>query len=68
MKKKYALAIIKGESEIIMGLFNTKAEADIYGKENLVPHSAGLQYCYFGTFADGKPVGKSIKVYNYYNV
>ena len=68
MKKKYAVAIVKGDSEIIMGLFNTKAEADVYGKENTVPHAAGLQYCYFGTFLNGKPIGNNIKIYNYYNV
>jgi len=68
MKKKFAVALMKGEVEVILGIFNTKDEADRYGTQNPIPHSAGLQYCFAAPFAKGKPVGKNIKVYNYYNV
>ena len=67
MRKKYAVAITKGESEMIMGIFNTKAEADKFGTNNKVPHNAGLQYCFASTFRDGKPIG-NISVYDFYNV
>ncbi len=67
MKKKFAVALAKGENEMILGIFDTKAEADTYGKSNLVPHSAGLEYCFTATFVGGKPRGR-IKVYDYYNV
>ena len=68
MKKKFAVALMKGEIEVILGIFNTKAEADRYGMQNPVPHSAGLQYCFSAPFIKGRPVGSNIKVYNYYNV
>ncbi len=68
MKMKYAVAIMSGEDETILGIFNTKDEADRYGYENTLPHSAGLQYCFASKFSQGVPVGNSIKIYNYYNV
>ena len=68
MKMKYAVAIISGEDETILGIFNTKDEADKYGYENKLPHSAGLQYCFASKFSGGVPTGNSIKIYDYYNV
>lgn len=68
MKKKFAVALAKGESEMILGIFNTKDEADRYGKTNTLPHTAGLQYCFSAPFFKGKPVGNNIKIYSYYNV
>ena len=68
MKTKYAVAIMSGEDETILGIFNTKAEADDYGYSNRIPHSAGLQYCFASKFSRGVPVGNSIRIYNYYNV
>ena len=68
MKKKFAVALAKGESEMILGIFNTRDEADLFGRMNKVPHTAGLQYCFSAPFSKGKPVGKNIKIYNYYNV
>ena len=67
MKKKYAVAIAKGEKETIMAIFNTKAEADIYGRSNVIPHSKGLQYCFKSIFENGKPVG-NMRIYDYYNI
>ena len=68
MKMKYAVAIMSGEDETILGIFNTKAEADKYGYENKLPHSAGLQYCFASRFSGSMPIGNDIKIYNYYNV
>lgn len=68
MRMKYAVALMKGEEETILGIFNTKEEADRYGNSNRISHTVGLQYCYASKFSDGMPVGNNIKVYNYYNV
>lgn len=68
MKMKYAVAIMSGEEETILGVFNTKDEADKYGYANKLPHSKGLQYCFASKFSGGVPVGNNIKIYNYYNI
>ena len=68
MKVKYAVAIMSGEEETILGIFNTKREADNYGYNNVMPHSKGLQYCFSSKFSGKTPIGNSIKIYNYYNV
>lgn len=68
MKIKYAVAVMRGEEETILGVFNTKAEADNFGMSNRIPHAAGLQYCFASGFSRGVPVGNDITIYNYYNV
>lgn len=68
MKVKYAVAVMTGEEETILGVFNTKEEADYFGTHNRIPHAAGLEYCFSSKFSRGVPVGNNIKVYNYYNV
>lgn len=68
MKMKYAVALMRGEDETILGIFNTKAEADLYGRSNRISHTVGLQYCFASRFINGVPVGKNIKIYNFYNV
>ena len=68
MKMKYAVALMKGEEETILGIFNTKEEADLYGSSNRISHLVGLQYCFAAKFSNGLPVGKNIKVYNFYNI
>ncbi len=68
MKRKFAVALMKGECEAILGVFNTKEEADRFGESTKLPREAGLQYCFSASFAKGRPVGKNIKIYNYYNV
>ena len=68
MKLKYAVALIKGENESILGVFNTKEEADRFGEGSRIPKEAGLHYCFAAPFQKGRPVGKNIKVYSYYNV
>ncbi len=68
MRTKYAVALMKGENESILGVFKTKEEADRFGYSTHIPREAGLHYCFAAPFAKGKPVGKSIRVYNYYNM
>ena len=67
MKIKYAVAVIKSGNESILGVFKTQEEADRFGYETKLPRESGLQYCFASPFSKGKPVGKSIKVYSYYN-
>ena len=67
MKTKFAVALMKGEHESILGIFNTREEADNFGYATRIPREAGLQYCFAAPFAKGKPVGRNIKIYDYYN-
>ena len=64
---KYAVAIISGDEEKIMAIFDTKAEADAFGRSNRVPYDYGLQLCYSSLFLDDIPCGNSMNIYNYYN-
>ena len=66
MKLKYAVALLKGGEEKILGIFNTKAEADSFGVSNTLPTDAGLQYCFSALFLGDEPTG-NLKVYDYYN-
>lgn len=68
MEFKYAVALLKGDYERIMGVFDTKEEADVFGIKNRVPHEMGLQYCFATNFLAGVPQGNSMKIYSYYNV
>ena len=68
MKVKYAVALMKGENEAILGIFNSIEEADKFGFGTRIPREAGLHYCFAAPFAKGKPVGRNIRVYTYYNV
>lgn len=64
---KYAVAIFSGDEEKIMGVFDTKAEADAFGRSNLVPVERGIQLCYSSLFLGDTPTGNSMSIYNYYN-
>ncbi len=67
MEYKYAVALISGENERIMGIFDTKEDADEFGRSNTVPKEKGLQYCFSSLFTrNGKPRG-DMKIYDYYN-
>ena len=67
MEYKFAVALISGAEEIIMGIFDTKEDADAYGKAHVVPSERGLQYCFSSLFTrNGKPSG-DMRIYNYYN-
>lgn len=64
---KYAVALISGDEERIMGVFNTREEADEFGKSNIVPREIGLQLCYSSLFTGNVPLGNSMSIYCYYN-
>ena len=66
MKLKYAVALLKSGEEKILGIFNTKAEADKFGESNILPTEAGLQYCFSALFMGDIPKTE-FKVYDYYN-
>lgn len=67
MKTKYIVALMKGDSEKIMGIFESLAEADEFGGACRMPHEMGLQYCFSSPVYRGKPVGDSISIHSYYN-
>ncbi len=68
MELKFAVALLKGDNQQIMGIFDTKEEADRFGESNRVPHDKGLQYCFSTMFSRGGiPKGDSIRIYSYYN-
>ena len=66
MKLKFAVALLKSGEEKILGIFNTKAEADNFGENNILPTEAGLQYCFSALFMGDIPK-TDFKVYDYYN-
>ena len=68
MGYKYAVALLKGDEETILAIFDTKEEADTYGLINRIPHEEGLQYCFAANFYAGIPRGNSVSIYNYYNI
>ena len=68
MNTKYFVALIKGDEEKILGVFNTREEADRYGKTNVLPHDMGLQYCFCAKAKNNIPVKNNIRIYSYYNV
>ena len=64
---KYAVALFCGDDEKILGIFDTKAEADEFGRSNLVPAQCGLQLCYSSLFVGETPMGDDMSIYGYYN-
>lgn len=67
MEYKYAVALINGEEEKILGIFDTKEDADEFGMANVLPKDRGLQYCFASLFTKtGKPRG-DMRIFNYYN-
>ena len=67
MSYKYAVAIMKNGNEKILGVFETRAEADEYGFNNRLPQEAGLQYCFATGFIGNTPCGSDISIYTTYN-
>lgn len=65
---KFAVALLRGDEERILGLFDTKEEADAFGAGHPVAHSEGLQYCFSTAFCGGKPCGDEVRIYVFYNV
>ena len=67
MEYKYAVVLLCHGEERIMGIFDTKEDADEFGRSNVVPYESGLQYCYSSLFTrTGIPRG-DMRIYNYYN-
>ena len=67
MKIKYAVAIVKGENETILGIFTSEREADDFARKSRFPLEAGLHYCFSSKFRGNVPVGNSIRIHSYYN-
>lgn len=68
MKKiKYAVAVVKGESELILGVFASEKDADDFAKQNRIPLDAGLHYCFASAFRGKEPIGNTIRIRSYYN-
>lgn len=68
MELKFAVALMNRDDERIMGIFDTKEEADNFGRANTVPYEFGLQYCFSSMFLGEEPAGRDMRIYNYYNV
>ena len=67
MEYKYAVALLRHGEEEIMGIFDTKEDADEFGTQNIVPHEIGLQFCFSSLFTrTGQPRG-DVRIYDYYN-
>ena len=67
MEYKFAVALLSSRGEEIMGIFDTKEDADEFGRQNTVPTNMGLQYCFSSLFTrNGKPRG-DVRIYDYYN-
>ncbi len=67
MSYKYAVALMKNGKERILGVFETRAEADEYGYSNPIPQEEGLQYCFASSFLGNTPCGSDISIYSTYN-
>ena len=46
MEYKFAVALLSAQGEKILGIFDTKEDADEYGRKHTVPGNMGLQYCF----------------------
>ena len=68
MDVKYAVALLSRGVEKILGIFDTKEDADRFGNSNKIDKSEGLQYCFSAPFVNDTPMGDFYNVYDYYNV
>ena len=67
MEYKYAVALLCEGQEKIMGIFDTKEDADEFGRSNVISSERGLQYCFSSLFTrTGIPRG-DVRIYDYYN-
>lgn len=67
MEYKFAVALLKRGEEQILGIFDTKEDADAFGRANVMPADCGLQYCFSSLFTrTGKPRG-DVRIFDYYN-
>ncbi len=68
MEIKFAVALMNGDDEKILGVFDTKEEADAFGRRNKVNFEEGLEYCFSSLFFQGVPQGDSMRIHDYYNI
>ena len=65
---KFAVMLTKGNDEPILGLFDTKEEADKFGKAQIIPRANGLVECsYIEVDENGNRVNSREKFYGIYN-
>ena len=67
MEYKYAVALLCHGEERIMGIFDTKEDADEFGRRNTVPREHGLQLCFSSLFTRTGQQRGDMKIYDYYN-
>ena len=67
MEYKFAVALLTEGEEKILGLFDTKEDADEYGRHHRIPRERGLQYCYSSLFTRNGQQRGDMRVYDYYN-
>lgn len=67
METKYAVALLKGDEERILAIFDSREEADAYGQQNYIPHQEGLEYCFSALFRGDLPQGNAYHIHTYYN-
>ena len=67
MEYKFAVALLSHGEERIMGIFDTKEDADEFGRSNPVPREHGLQLCFSSLFTRTGQQRGDIKIYDYYN-
>lgn len=67
MQEKFAVALMSGDTETILGVFDTIEEADEYGRNHPRSHSEGLQYCFSAPFVGNCPIGTCVSIYGFYN-
>ena len=56
------------DEEKILGVFDTKAEADEFGLKHKVSFEEGLEYCFSSLFFMGVPQGDTMRIHDYYNI
>ena len=67
MEYKFAVALLTEGEEKILGLFDSKEDADEYGRQYKIPRERGLHYCYSSLFTRTGQQRGDMKVYDYYN-
>ena len=68
MEYKYAVALLMHGEERIMGIFDTKEDADEFGNKNKVPHEHGLQFCFSSLFTRTGQHRGDMRIHDYYNI
>lgn len=67
MEYKFAVALLTAGEEKILGLFDSKEDADEYGRQHKIPRERGLQYCYSSLFTRNGQQRGDMRAYDYYD-